>query len=122
MCIRDRFKHNDRGIDVFNVVHPSQVPLSLPDAEVLNTVTAVDLDTLREVLPTFTSLYPDGPLHVRRAVRLYETGYADIRDASIQFLVWMMGIEAFLSEGKLVPQRELVTAAHRWIDLDEFIY
>ena len=117
-----QFKRSDQGIDVFNVVHPSQIPLSLPDAEVLNTVKTSDLEMLREILPKFRSLYPDGPLPVRRAVRLYETGYADIRDASIQFLVWMMGIEAFLAKGKPMPQTELVAVAQRWVNLDDLIY
>jgi len=117
-----QFKHHNRGIDVFNVVHPDAIPLSLPDAEVLNKVTPADLTMLREVLPQFMRLFPGGPVYVRRAARLCEIGYSEIRDASIQFLTWMMGIEAFLSEAKVIPQKELVTAAERWVNLDEFIY
>lgn len=84
-------------VDVFSITHPPNTPINAPDAESLNRISAQDLLVLKSILPTFLRVAENGPAHIQRAIRYYETAYAQIQDPVIQFLTWSMGIEAVAS-------------------------
>jgi hypothetical protein len=86
--------------DVFTFVEPEDsLSLNLPESEVLNHLNTEDLLMLRRLAPTFLRAQKEGPAHLRRAIRYYESGYVSIREADLQLTVWMMGIEALFSYG-----------------------
>jgi len=87
-------------IDVFSFIPPiNALTMNLPRSEVLNRITASDLELLRRLWPRYRHSRESGPGHLRRATRYYETGYADLRDADLQFTTWVMGIEALFADG-----------------------
>src|SRR6185295_4187980 len=75
-----QFKQLENGIDVFHVSGPHPTPLNLPDAEILNDINNVDVTQLIQRIESFLAVEANGPFRVRRAIRLYETGYSEIRD------------------------------------------
>jgi hypothetical protein len=86
--------------DVFSFMEPQDtLSLNLPESEVLNHLNIADLRRLRELAGPFLKVQKAGPGYFRRAIRYYETGYASLREADLQFTVWMMGIEALFSYG-----------------------
>jgi hypothetical protein len=91
-------KVKDGSIDVFSAFWPLGAPMNLPESEVLNQIGMNDLQQLRKLWPSFRRLRDSGPAHLRRATRYYETGYAEQRDFDLQFITWMMGIEALYAE------------------------
>jgi hypothetical protein len=46
------------------------------------------------LLPAFANVVAEGPDNLHRAIRYYEAGYSEVREPRLQFLVWMMGVEA----------------------------
>ena len=114
--IQIRFKESDkREIDVFRLTPPSAVWPNVPDAESINSVTLDDISKLRELLPAFLDLAANGPENIRRAVRHFNAGYAEVRDPTIQIVVWCMGIESLFAvsdmENPKKPLRELIDSA-----------
>ncbi len=81
-------------IEVYRFTHPVQVPLLMPDAELLNTITPEDLRTASHIVSNFLEASATGPPYLRRAIRSYEEGYSDMRDPVMQLIVWVMGIES----------------------------
>lgn len=96
------------GIDVFSISHAPLTPINAPDAESLNRVSAQDLLVLKNILPSFLQVAESGPAHLQRAIRYYETAYAQIQDPVIQFLTWAMGIEAVASGPESPKGRSLL--------------
>src|SRR5580700_3774966 len=101
-------KTRDGDRDVFSVSWPGDLPLILPDSEVLNRINSDDLHELRAIWPRFKLLRDSGPAYVRRATRYYETGYASLRDLNIQFVTWVTGIEALYTRGEEPSPREII--------------
>jgi hypothetical protein len=89
----------DGNIDVFSAFWPSAGPLNLPESEVLNQIGPNDLLQLRALWPAFRKLRDSGPAHLLRATRYYEAGYAEQSHFDLQFITWMMGIEALYAGG-----------------------
>jgi hypothetical protein len=85
--------------EVFSFTHPP-LPPNVPDSESLNVVELDDIRRLRRLLPSFLKLASQGPEHVRRAVRHYNVGYLEVRDPTIQIVVWTMGIESLFTMRK----------------------
>jgi hypothetical protein len=98
--VQFQLKEN-RQPDVFSFIEADDpVSLAMPESEVLNHFAANDLSTLRNLLPKFFAVDADPSAErVRRAIRYYETGYSELRNAVLQFTVWMMGIESLFSTG-----------------------
>jgi hypothetical protein len=91
----------DGGVDVLGFTSPANAsPANLPRSEVLNHITNADLEELRKMWPQYRSIRDSGPEHLRRATRYYETGYADLRAADLQFVTWVMGIEALYADNE----------------------
>jgi hypothetical protein len=89
-------------------VPPDPVILNLPESEVLNRLRVSDLALLGKIGPGFVTISENGPDNLRRAIRYYETGYSEIREADLQFTVWMMGIEALFSGGQDESEPETI--------------
>lgn len=100
--VQFRLKENNEP-DVLSFVEAEDpVSLLMPESEVLNHLTARDMMTLKAILPRFFTIDSSKDAqNVRRALKYYETGYAGLKDPVLQFIVWMMGIEALFSS---VPQ------------------
>jgi hypothetical protein len=95
-----QYQEIDGKKDVFSFVEPQDsLSLNLPESEVLNHLNIEDLLMLRRLAPTFLKAQREGPAHLRRAIRYYESGYVSTREADLQLTVWMMGIEALFSYG-----------------------
>jgi len=95
-----QYRLTPTGVDVFSFTHPQDpLMMNLPESEVLNHLDVRDLELLRTVAPTFLHLIDKGPSNLRRTIRYYETGYSNIHEPELQFVVWMMGIEALFSNG-----------------------
>jgi hypothetical protein len=91
---------------VLKFTHPDVNVINVPESEILNRVRMRDLLELRKLMPAFASVFVSGPAHVWRAIRYYEAGYADVRDPVLQFMVWMMGIEAAFQGDRLSIRSE----------------
>lgn len=87
---------------VLRFTHPDVNAINVPESEVLNRVRMRDLTELRRLMPAFIRMYKSGPSSIRRAIRYYEAGYSEVRDPILQFLVWMMGIQAAF-QGDRIP-------------------
>jgi hypothetical protein len=95
--INVEFKDKEkREIDVVSVTHPSTIWPNVPDAEAINSINLNDIDKLKELLPAFLDLASKGPENITRAVRFLNEGYSEVRDPTIQIVVWCMGIESLL--------------------------
>jgi hypothetical protein len=79
---------------VLRFTNPNVYVINMPESEVLNKVRNRDLVQLRKLMPAFAKVSTDGPANLQRATRYYEAGYAEVREPRLQFLVWMMGVEA----------------------------
>lgn len=79
---------------VLRFTNPNMIAINMPEPEVLNRVRMRDLSQLRKLMPAFAKVSEEGPDNLRRAIGYFETGYAEVREPLVQFLVWMMGIEA----------------------------
>lgn len=96
--IQIQFKDTEqKKIDVFSVAHPSTIWPNVPDSESINSIALKDIHKLKELLPAFLDLAAKGPENVRRAVRHFNAGYSEVRDPTIQLVVWCMGIESLFS-------------------------
>jgi hypothetical protein len=93
-------KTKDGDLDVFSASWPTDVPLILPESEVLNQINANDLHQLKTLWPRFKDLRDSGPGYLRRATRYYETAYAELRELDLQFVTWVAGIEALYTQGE----------------------
>jgi len=91
---------------VLRFTHPDVSMINVPESEVLNRVRMRDLTELRRVMPAFTRMYKSGPPSIRRAIRYYEAGYSEVRDPILQFLVWMMGIQAAFQGDRIPTQSQ----------------
>lgn len=102
-----------KEIDIISTTWPPIAPMILPESEVLNQINLEDLQQLKSLWPAFRAVRDSGPGHLRRATRYYETGYVDQRDFDLQFITWVMGIEALYADGdepcdpKVLKQRIL---------------
>jgi hypothetical protein len=95
-----QYRDTKKGIDIISFMPPVDAgTLNLPNSEILNRITMGDLTQLRKLWPAFRKVRDCGPGHLRRATRYYETGYASLKEPDLQFLAWMMGIEALYSDG-----------------------
>jgi hypothetical protein len=114
---------NDGKIDVFSVTHPSVVAINAPDSESLNRVGTNDVVALQRILPAFLYATKNGPDHMQRAIRYHEAAYSQIHDPVIQFLTWVMGIEAVVARKDLLMRREpLLRRISELLDTRESIY
>jgi hypothetical protein len=119
-----QYKVLEKGeIDVFTVAHPLLTPINAPDSESLNRVGVADLVALKNILPRFIAAARSGPEHLQRAMRYYETAYAQIHDPVIQFLTWAMGIEAVVSSPESPKGRsQLLARIYELLDGGAWIY
>lgn len=69
----------------------------MPDSESINSIALKDIQKLKELFPAFLDLATKGPENVRRAVRHFNAGYSEVRDPTIQLVVWCMGVESLFS-------------------------
>jgi hypothetical protein len=122
--IQVEFKDDPKkSIDVFSLAHPIDVWPNVPDAEALNSVTIKDIQRLRELLPAFLDLAKNGPENIRRAVRHFNAGYSEVRDPTIQIVVWCMGIESlFSSNDREFSKPILLSRIDRAVGLKTNIY
>ena len=116
-----QFKSLPSGaVDVFSFSRPNIIALSVPEGQILSNVELEDFVTLGRLLPGFSRLLGTGPPQIQRAIRLYEGGYSDVNEPSLQTIVWLMGIEAMLSQNdeELIPRNELYDRIGRAVDLN----
>lgn len=106
----------DGQIDVFRLSHQNPVPINVPDSQTNNFLTFADVRLATVLIRAFLDLAEYGPEHVRRAVRYYEAGYADIRDPILQLITWVMGIEsACAAESEFLSQAELTARIFKYV-------
>lgn len=118
-----QYKLERDRVDVFRFTHPTNLPLVVPDAEVLNRVNASDFQKLRGLLPLYLRVIDDGPAHLQRAIGYFEASYSFIPDPVLQFLTWMMGIEAIASpEEAPKRQADVIRELQNLVNLEENIY
>lgn len=119
-----QFKYDENGNpDVFSFTHPPQIPINVPEADALNSITLRDIEELQRLLGPFLTVAEEGPENVRRAIRFYGTGYSDIRDPIIQIVIWTMGIEAVLStDDEEVSKKELLARIDSAVGFDSDIF
>jgi hypothetical protein len=111
------------SVDVFSVAHPQNTPINTPEAESLNRVSAEDMVTLRKILPRFLVVAQNGPEHLQRAIRYYETAYSQIYDPVIQFLTWATGIEAAVSsKDSPIGRSHLLNRIYELLDGSTWVY
>ena len=79
---------------VLRFTNPNVYVINMPESEVLNRVRLRDLANLRKLLPAFVKVSAGGTDNLLRAIGYYETGYSELREPRLQFLIWMMGVEA----------------------------
>jgi len=91
---------------VLRFTHPDGNVVNVPESESLNRVRMRDLMDLRKLMPGFVRMYKSGPSSIRRAIRYYEAGYSEVRDPMLQFLVWMMGIQAAFQGDRIPTQTQ----------------
>ncbi len=111
------------SIDVFSFTHPSQIPIYIPDSEILNHFSNTDFAILQQIIGPFLHIAEHGPEHLRRAIRYYESGYSNIFDPAIQIMVWTMGLEAVVSTSDEIPsRRNLLERISELVAFDRNIY
>jgi hypothetical protein len=122
--IKVEFKDKEkREIDVVSVTHPSTIWPNVPDAEAINSINLNDIQKLKDVLPAFLDLASKGPENIRRAVRLLNEGYSEVRDPTIQIVVWCMGIESlFATDADHVSESSVTRSIDRAVGLKTDIY
>jgi hypothetical protein len=91
---------------VLRFTNPNIYVINMPESEVLNRVRTRDLFQLRKLMPAFVKVSADGPHNLHRAMQYYEAGYAELREPRLQFLIWMMGVEAAFRPEKSPIQDE----------------
>ncbi len=110
-------------IDVFRLSQGSQSPINAPPSQTINSLSSQDLRLGQELAGQFLTIATNGPERLRRAIRYYEEGYADIRDPVLQFVTWTMGISSILNtEGRTVHFKEIKEAVSQYISLDSHIF
>jgi hypothetical protein len=119
-----QFTRKDSGeIDVSRLTHPVPTPMNVPDSQRVNSLGLEDLRLARSLLQAFMHLAAHGPENVRRAVRYYEEGYANVGDPVLQLVVWAMAIEAvFASGGDSQPRPALFERIERFVPFDTDIF
>jgi hypothetical protein len=113
----------DGRLDVSSFTHPGQREVNMPDSETLNIVMPYDIEVLKRTFPRFLDAVERGPGNLRRAIRLFEEGYAEVFDPILQLLVWVMGIEAAFAEGdKPLRRPQLLEAIEKRVSFDLDIF
>jgi hypothetical protein len=122
--IQIQFKNGgeNKKIEVFSVTHPSMLWPNVPDAESLNSITLSDITKFKELLPVFLDVAANGPEHVRRAVRHFNAGYSEVRDPTIQIVVWCMGIESLFDVDEDPSEARLFAQVDKTVGLGTNIY
>jgi hypothetical protein len=99
-----QYKVTEEGeIDVFGFSHTPSFPVNTPDSEAINRIDAKDLVELRRLFPAFEAVSANGPENLQRAIRYFDMSYASIPYPEIQFLTWVMGIEAAAADQDRPP-------------------
>src|SRR5579862_8114451 len=113
------------AVDVIRFTRSHQALVNAPEGQTLSYFVLDDFRTLRRLLPAFLKLMDDEQNHMRRAVNLYEGGFSDVQEPSLQMIVWMMGVEAALSRGgenEIVSQNKLSDRLAEVINLRDPLY
>ena len=109
--------------DVYSFTEPPQTPPNVPDSESINTIAQADVAKLGQLTGSFLRLVEAGPNNFKRAVRFFNIGYLDIRDAVIQIITWVVAIESvFSNEEQTISRKELVERVNASIGSDTAIY
>jgi hypothetical protein len=110
-------------VEIFSLAHQHGVWPNVPDAESLNSITLKDIDGLKEIIVPFLNLAEKGPENVRRAVRHFNAGYQDVRDPTIQIVIWCMGIESLFSSSTAgIPNKNLFGLIDQTVGFKRDIY
>lgn len=118
-----QFKETSSGVDVFSFSQPAVRRPTMPVAEAYNEVNLSDIRQLSRLLDAFLHVVNKGPVNIRRAINQYELAYSQVTDPSIQFVTWMMALEAFYSqEDKPEPRSVLLRRISDHVSLDDDIY
>lgn len=122
--IQIQFKDDGpKRIDVLSIAHPSIIWPNVPESESINSITLKDVYKLKELLPAFLELAADGPENIRRAVRHFNAGYSEVRDPTIQLVVWCIGIESLFCIGNTeISEPDLVAQIDEAVGLKTNIY
>jgi hypothetical protein len=102
------------GPEVYSFTSPAIEHINMPVTQTLNRIGSADVARLAELLPGFLFLSrpEQGPLYLQRAVRFYEQGYSATNESTLQFISWMIGIEAVISKGRPIDREELARTLH----------
>jgi hypothetical protein len=110
-------------IEVFRLSQGSASPINVPPSQTVNSLSSLNLRLGRELVGQFLAIATNGPERLRRAIRYYEEGYADIRDPVLQFVTWTMGISSILGrENQAVHQKEIKGAVSQYVPIDSQIF
>src|ERR1700733_147177 len=95
--------------EIYSFTNPPLEIMNIPITQALNSVRSKDVLELARLMPTFMQLSKTGgPLYIQRAVRFYEQGYSATAEPALQFISWMIGIEALFSKGEPIDRKRLV--------------
>jgi hypothetical protein len=115
-------RFNDRSeLEVFSFSH-NALPPNIPEADAVNSYGLDDMMTLKRLWRTFWQLASEGPEHVRRAVRYFNAGFDEVRDPTLQIVVWTMGIEALFAKAEQQPEKTLTDLIIRAVGANTDIY
>ncbi len=95
--------------EIYSFTHPLIEHVNIPVTQSLNKIKAEDVKTLTTILPTFMDISrPEfKAIYLQRAIQFYERGYSATADPTLQFVSWMIGIEAVVSRGEQIEQNQL---------------
>jgi hypothetical protein len=111
-------------VDVVRFMRSDQSLINVPEGQTLSYFVLDDFFALRRLLPAFQNLMTH-PSRMQRAVNLYEGGFSDVREPSLQMIVWVMGIETALSrenEDEILPQNALIGRLAKVLNLNQPLY
>jgi hypothetical protein len=107
--------------EIYGFTHPLIERINIPVTQSLNKIKAEDIKTLTAILPTFMDISrPEFKgLYLQRAIQFYEQGYSATADPTLQFVSWMIGVEAIISKGEKIEQSQLASMLReRFGDID----
>jgi hypothetical protein len=92
--------------EIYSFTHPPIEHVNIPVTQSLNKIKAEDIKTLAALLPTFMNISRPGfdALYLQRAIQFYEQGYSATAEPTLQFMSWMIGVEAVISKRKQIEQ------------------
>jgi hypothetical protein len=107
--------------EIYSFTHPLIERINIPVTQSLNKIKAEDIKTLTKILPTFMDISrPEfKALYLQRAIQFYERGYSATAEPALQFVSWMIGVEAIISKGEQIEQSRLAKILReRFGDID----